>query len=195
MAIPVAAIIAAVPEVTKALDKVTGIFKGKTQHASFEAVNPVAESLATNLYNLIVQGYGESATGAIAREVRPLFLAQLKSTWGLDIPLNATIAKDVTANLDLRRQLWLFIIWVGTNIDVNRPETFNQYVDSLFRLIFVQGISNAGFDTSSVATVNASVPSQSTPSSTWLSNVFQGKTLLVIALIVIAYFAFFKKKR
>lgn len=195
MPLPIAAIVATIPQVTDALNKVAAIFKGKTQHPSYDAVNSVAQSLSEKWYSIFFNSYGEQGVNSIAREVRPLFLNAMKSTWGLDIPLNQTIAKDITANLDFKRQLWLFIVWVGTNIDVNRPETFNQYVDGLFRQIFVQATSNAGFDVSTVATVNPSQPSEGTPSSDWLAKAFQGKTLLVIAVIVAAYFLVLKKKK
>lgn len=129
--------------------KLIGI-RSATQHLSYAAVQPVANKFSGEMLSVMLNAYGEAGCVRIASFVPSHFVATMKNFWGLDAAQNKTLRDDIqtvrSGSEWLARELWLFAIWVGTNIDQNRPETFQQFMRDLFREIFETSIVDAGLD-------------------------------------------------
>lgn len=121
-----------------------------TEHMSDKEVDPIARKFSGDLMTLFLRAYGKPGSHAISTFVPAHFISAMNTNWGFGQSLNEKIKLDVQTPREgtewLTRQLWLFIIWVGTNIDKNRPETFQLYVTNLFKSIFGGAIEEAGFN-------------------------------------------------
>lgn len=122
--------------------------KGKTQHASFNAVTGPASAAATEIYNKFVSVYGIAQAPRVAQLMSANLLTQTNSWWGLGPSLNQQIVSDSQQNsTDLSHQLWLFFIWVYTNVDQNQSaDTNGNIASTLYNLIFITAIDQAGLD-------------------------------------------------
>lgn len=138
---------AAISTVTRVLETLGLQIKGKTVHLSYDQVNPSAEAFSRDAFAAFARAYTKTERAKIAAQVAPLFLTQMSKSWGITSGLNQTIARDLSENVSmdeaLARQLWLFIIWVGTNVDAESSTSFSEYVKGLFPVIFAQAVANA----------------------------------------------------
>jgi hypothetical protein len=124
--------------------------KGSTQHLSYDVVAPLASRFQSDTYQYLNKIFGQPSFAVVAPIAGKKFVDEMQKFWGLGASLNQTIATDAIASGqrgDLGRLLWLFCIWVGTNIDQARPETFQQFMRDEFRAIFLAAYSEAGYDT------------------------------------------------
>lgn len=159
---PVGIVISAITGTLAAL----GIhIRGATQHLSYEEVAPQANAFNGNMTALLEKYYSPSELALAAAKVPPYFIGAMRGLWGFS-GLNEVIATDITSNFQindaLSRQFFLFIIWIGTNVDKEIFQTtVNEYVPNLFRSIFVAAFRDAGLDTS---LVEAAAPARSTGS-------------------------------
>lgn len=143
--------------------KLLGIsIRGSTQHLSQAAVEPVAKQFAEKVYPVFASTYTPAQLLNIQKVTAARFVLTMGEVWGRDTSANQTIVRDLTDNAgmtgNLYRQLWLFVIWIGINIDQERPETFNTFMRDLFQTIFLQGITDAGEDAGKLAAKIQNLP-------------------------------------
>lgn len=142
----------AVSALTGVLEALGLQIKGKTQHLSYDQVNPAAQAFSRDCFGAFARGYTVSEMQSIAQQVKPLFLASMTANWGLGASLNQTIARDIAENAGIQsalaRQLWLYGVWIGTNVDAESTTSYSEYMLALFPQIFLQAIANAGLSIS-----------------------------------------------
>jgi hypothetical protein len=149
-------ILQAIPVIGGVLQSIAGavasLAKGKTTHFAYSEVLGVSQQGATEIFNALKTQFTDEQLMEVASFVPRHFKDAMTSTWGFGPSLNQVILNDVTQNAQgyplgshaLYRQLMNFFIWVWTNIDQHRPETFGQFAQQLFADIFVPSFQDAG---------------------------------------------------
>jgi hypothetical protein len=140
--------------------------KGKTQHANFSNVTGPASAAATEIYNKFVSVYGAVEAPKVAALMSQNLGTQMGNWWGLGPSLNQQILSDSQQNSgDLSHQLWLFFLWVYTNVDQNQSaETNGNIVSTLYNLIFITAIDQDGLDHGLFASAMTGVAYSAPPS-------------------------------
>ena len=142
---PVGGLIATGMNVLEAL----GIsIRGKTQHLSYEQVLSPAVDFGLKLWQVFDSAYSDAELAAIARKVPARFNQAMQERWGMAASLNQTIYNDINTNYmrknELNRQMALFYIWVGTNVDAESATEMGVVLDAYFVAIFLAAVSDAG---------------------------------------------------
>lgn len=178
-----------------------GIGSG-TVHPSFDQVNPKGSAWAETMYPRFVAAYGTNADAVLMQFVRVNFQVAMTKWWGLGPSLNQSIKADIAQATSLKRALWLFFVWVGTNQDQNSGEdTKIAELNELFRNIFVAAIiqANLSADVLIGGTPIADVIPGTTPAAsggTVLSNtVAQAGGGILVVVVLIAIFFLLKGKK
>lgn len=135
-----------------AISTLGGLLKGKTKHASYNDVNPLAQQFEAVVYKDIVDTYGVASTVKIAPFLASRFTDYTARWWGTGAALNKSIVDDIAAHsTDLVRLLWLFDIWVLTNQDQDSGEdTKRTLFSGLFNEVVISSIAAAGYDTAKI---------------------------------------------
>jgi hypothetical protein len=150
---------ALVAQVLAIIGSLGGLVKGKTGHASYAVVAPLAATFAGKVYNSLKDSLGaafETTNKSIVPAVQRRFLAQMSAWWGLGPSLNQAIATDLqkiqTMPIPVYELLWRFYLWVGTNVDQDSgADEKAKIFEALYTEIFLDGFSEAGVSLQKVA--------------------------------------------
>ncbi|MFA6152991.1 MAG: hypothetical protein WC716_16835 [Chitinophagaceae bacterium] len=138
--------------VISALQSLGISIKGKTRHLSYDQVLSSAVQFSNGVVPALRRAYTPAELSRLQLAVKVRFLNAMNERWGLGASLNQTIANDISANAfkpdEIGRQLALFVIWVGTNVDAESTTEYMQVFDAYFSEIFLRGISDAGLNIS-----------------------------------------------
>lgn len=140
--------------------------KGKTEHFSYDQIEPVAKSFADSAFPKFRTAYTDDECISIAQKVQGRLLSKMQTVWGLAATNSLQIARDVQdpsrVNVSGVWVLWLYLhhyfLWIGQNIDAANPESFQKYFTDMWPDVFSGAITDAGLDISKLAPVTTTGP-------------------------------------
>ena len=160
----------------QALQAIGISIKGSTQHLSYAQCMQKAPDFSNQMHAIFAAAYSADEIMAIQQKVPARFEAAMQSYWGLTISLNQQILVDIKLNVNVKdelfREMGLFYLWVGTNIDAESADEFSTTFPSLFTDIFLAAISDAGLSADKLKSTTAV-----TPPASGMNPIVQGNTV------------------